>query len=111
MISALPPEVRHLDLRVASRPGGAAEAVAELACADETTAARVAEELRGRADRLNNFAVRILTRDLLGGLSIEARGPLVHVQLPATREQLESLATLAAGMLPAGGAAPATAPP
>jgi hypothetical protein len=45
--------------------------------------------------------VRVLTRDLLGGLAITAEGPIVKLRLPATKEQLESLATLASAMLPA----------
>jgi hypothetical protein len=50
---------------------------------------------------MNNLMVRVLTRDLLGGLTITAEGPVVKLVLPATREQLESLATLASALLPA----------
>jgi hypothetical protein len=92
--------VRRLVLRAYSRPGGAGEAFADMSCDDEASAARVADALRERAERANNVVVRVLTQDLLGGLSITTEGPVVKVRLPATREQLESLATLAKGLLP-----------
>jgi hypothetical protein len=100
MLSPVPAEVRRLVLRAYSRPGGGGEAFADLVCDDDATAARVADELRTRADQVNNLAVRLLTRDLLGGLVVTVEGPVAKLRLPATREQLESLATLAAAVLP-----------
>jgi hypothetical protein len=52
---------------------------------------------------MNSIIVRVLLRDLLGGITITAEGPVVKLRLPATREQLESLATLASAMLPERG--------
>jgi hypothetical protein len=101
MVPEIPVEARHLVLRVFSRPGGAAEAFGELTCDDAATASHVADDLRGRVDGVNNLIVRVLTRGLLSGLSIRLEGAAVELRLPATREQLESLATLAAGFLPA----------
>jgi hypothetical protein len=63
----------------------------------------MAGELRARAESMNNLMVRVLTRDLLGGIAITSEGPVVKLRLPATKEQLESLATLASAMLPDGG--------
>jgi hypothetical protein len=98
----VPAEARRLVLRVYSRPGGGAEAFAELTCDDEPAAAHMADWIRGRVDSLNNLVVRVLTRELLNGLVVDTKGPVVELRLPATREQLESLATLAAGFLPPG---------
>ena len=98
----VPAETRRLVLRVYSRPGGGAEAFAELTCDDEPSATRMADWIRGRVDSLNNLVVRVLTRDLLNGLVVDTKGPVVALRLPATRDQLESLATLAAGLLPPG---------
>jgi hypothetical protein len=106
MLSLVPAEARRLVLRAYSRPGGGGEGFAELTCDDEAAAARVAGELRGLADRMNNVVVRLLTLDLLDGLSIAAEGPVVKLRLPATRDQLERLATLAAAQLPPGAAPP-----
>jgi hypothetical protein len=96
----VPANVRRAVVRADSRPGGAAEGFADLTFDDDATATRMAGELRARAESMNNVVVRVLTRDLLGGLVITAEGPVVKLSLPATREQLESLATLASAMLP-----------
>lgn len=100
MLSQVPEDVRRLVLRAFSRPGGAGEAFADMTCDDDAAAARVADELRARADGVNNLVVRVLTLDLLAGLSVTTEGPVVKLRLPATREQLEALATLAIGLLP-----------
>jgi hypothetical protein len=99
----VPQNVRRAVVRADSRPGGAAEGFADLTCDDEATATRMAGELRARAESMNNLMVRVLTRDLLGGVAITSEGPVVKLRLPATKEQLESLATLASAMLPDGG--------
>jgi len=96
----VPENVRRAVVRADSRPGGAAEGFADLTFDDDATATRMAGELQARAESMNNLVVRVLTRDLLGGLMIAAEGPVVKLRLPATREQLESLATLASAMLP-----------
>jgi hypothetical protein len=101
MLPQVPKDVRRLVLRAFSRPGGGGEAFADMTCDDEASAGRVANELRERAERANNFMVRMLTLDLLAGLSIATEGRVVKLRLPATREQLEALATLAKGFLPA----------
>lgn len=100
MLPQVPHDVRRLVLRAYSRPGGGGEAFADMTCDDAASAARVADELRERADRVNNVVVRVLTLDLLAGLSIAPEGPVVKLRLPATREQLQALATLAIGLLP-----------
>jgi hypothetical protein len=99
----VPANVRRAVVRADSRPGGAAEGFADLTFDDDATATRMAGELRARAESMNNVVVRVLTRDLLGGLVIAAEGPVVKLSLPATKEQLESLATLASAMLPERG--------
>jgi hypothetical protein len=96
----VPEQARTATLQVYARPGGAAEAKLDLACDDGATALRVATEMREEADQVNGMVVRMLTRDLLGGLSVEVDASTVRLRLPASREQLEALATLAAGMLP-----------
>ena len=99
----VPANVRRAVVRADSRPGGAAEGFAELTVDDEPAAKRMAGQLQARAESMNNVVVRLLTRDLLGGLVIAVEGPVVKLSLPATKEQLESLATLASAMLPASG--------
>ena len=96
----VPQEARRARVHVYSRPGGAAEVRAELTCDDAAAAKRAADSLRSTVDGLNGIVVRMLTRDLLGGLSIDVSGPIVRLRLPASQEQLEALATLASGMLP-----------
>jgi hypothetical protein len=96
----VPQEARRALVHVYSRPGGAAEARVELTCDDAAAAQRAAASLRSTVDGLNGIVVRMLTRDLLGGLSIDVSGPIVRLRLPASQEQLEALATLASGMLP-----------
>ena len=96
----IPEEARKATLTVLARPGGAAEARLALACDDMATAVRVAAELREEAGQVNGMVVKMLTHDLLGGLSVEIEGSEAKLRLPASREQLEALATLAAGMLP-----------
>ena len=98
----VPAEVRHALVRVFSRPGSAAEGFAELTCDDEASAARVADEVRARADTMNSFLVRLMTRDLLGGLVVTTAGRVVSLRIPANADQLSSLATLASGLLPPG---------
>jgi hypothetical protein len=107
MLPPVPAEARRLVLRAYSRPGAGAEAFAELTCDDEAAATRMAAELRARVERINNAVVRLLTLDLLDGLSITVEGHVVKLRLPANRDQLERLATLAAGQLPPGAVPPA----
>ena len=97
----VPANVLRAVVRADSRPGGAAEGFADSTFEDEATATRMAGELQARAESMNNLVVRVLLRDFLGGLVITAEGPVVKLRLPATREQLESLATLASAILPA----------
>jgi hypothetical protein len=96
----VPQEARRALIHVYSRPGGGAEARAELTCDDAAAAQRAAASLHSTVDGLNGFVVKMLTHDLLGGLSIDVSGPMVKLRLPASQEQLEALATLASGMLP-----------
>ena len=96
----VPEEARRAVVRVDSRPGGAAEGFVDLTCDDEAAASLMAARLRARAADINNLVVRVLTRDLLGSLTVAVEGPVVKLRLPATSEQLESLATLAAALLP-----------
>jgi hypothetical protein len=103
VILYVPENVRRAVVWADSRPGGAAEGFANLTFDDDATATRMAGELQARAESMNSIIVRVLLRDLLGGITITAEGPVVKLRLPATREQLESLATLASAMLPERG--------
>jgi len=96
----LPAEVRRVRAHVDASPGGGADAVAELTCDDEASARRVAAALHAIVDRLDNAVVRLLTHDLLGHVRLDVAGSTVTARLSATRDQLESVLTLAAGMLP-----------
>ena len=59
-----------------------------------------AAEMREEADQANGMVVKMLTHDLLGGLAVEVEGSAARLRLPASREQLDALATLASAMLP-----------
>jgi hypothetical protein len=99
LLPQIPRQAKRIVVRVYSRPGGGAEATAQIACDDEMSASAIAAVLKERVADANGLVVRMLTRDLLGGLSVAAAGHDVELRLPATREQLESLATLASGLL------------
>lgn len=96
----IPADVRHVVVRVFSRPGSAAEGFADMTCDDDASAARVADQVRTRAEQMNGLLVRLMTRDLLSGLSVTTQGPVVSLRIPATADQISSLATLAQGFLP-----------
>jgi hypothetical protein len=102
----IPEQARKAALRVFARPAGAAEARLVLTCDNMAIAAMVGSEMRTQADQANGMVVRLLTHDLLGGLSVEVDGNDAKLRLPASREQLEALATLAAAVLPPESAAP-----
>jgi hypothetical protein len=99
LLPLIPSQAKRIVARIYSRPGGGAEATAEIACDDETSAKAMAALLQERLADVNGLVVRMLTHDLLGGLSVAAAGHNVELRLPATREQLESLAALASGLL------------
>ncbi|MGH7298046.1 MAG: hypothetical protein ACRELB_24110, partial [Polyangiaceae bacterium] len=101
-VPEVPADATRLVVRVYSRPGGAAEGFASMQCADAATATHVAEALRARVDSVNGVVARLLTHDLLGELVITTEGDAVDLRLPATREQLEALATLASALLADG---------
>ena len=103
----IPEQARKATLRVFARPGGAAEARLVLTCDNMAIAAMVGNEMRTEADQANGMVVKLLTHDLLGGLSVAVEGNDAKLTLPASREQLEALATLASAMLPPEPAAPA----
>ncbi len=96
----IPEEAQSALLRVLSRPAGAAQAELELSCGDAATAQKVADAMREQADHVNGMLVRMLTHDLLSGLTVRVDGDKAQLALPASREQLEALAALAAGFIP-----------
>ncbi len=96
----IPEEAQSARLRVLARPAGAAQAELELSCGDAATAQKVADGMREQADHVNGVMVRMLTHDLLSGLTVRAEGDKAQLALPASREQLEALAALAAGFIP-----------
>lgn len=98
----LPAEVRRVRAHVDASPGGGADGVAELTCDDEASARRVAAALHAIVDRLDNAVVRLLTRDLFAHVRLQVAGSTVTARVSATRDELESVITLAAGFLPPG---------
>jgi hypothetical protein len=103
----IPEDAQSALLRVLSRPDGAALAEIELTCADPAHTEKVASSIREQVDHANNFLVRMVTKDLLSGLTVRTDATTVKVSLPASRAQLEALAALAAAFVPPqSGAAP-----
>jgi hypothetical protein len=96
----IPEDAQTALLRVMARPEGAAQAELDLSCGDPATAQKVATAMREQAEHVNGMLVRMLTHDLLSGLSVRVEGDTAKLALPASRAQLEALAALAAGFLP-----------
>ncbi len=99
-LRAVPEEAQSALLRVQAKPTGGVRAELELSCANLAAANQVAANLREQAERANGILVRMLTHDVLSGLTVEVDGNTAKLTLPASREQLEALATLAGGALP-----------
>lgn len=97
---SVPQEAQRALLRVLSRPDGGALGELELTCADPAATEKVAGEIREHADHTNNFLVRMVTKDLLSGLTVHTDATTVKLTLPASRVQLEALAALAAAFVP-----------
>jgi hypothetical protein len=96
----IPEEAQSARLRVLARPEGAAHAELELSCGDAAAAEKVASAMREQAEHVNGVLVRMLTHDLLSGLAVRVDRDMAKLSLPASREQLEALAALAAGFIP-----------
>lgn len=96
----IPEDAQSALLRVLSRPDGGALAEVELTCADPAHTEKVASSIREQVDHANNFLVRMVTKDLLGGLTVRTDATTVKISLPASRVQLEALAALAAAFVP-----------
>jgi hypothetical protein len=96
----IPGEAKSALLRVLARPDGAAQAELELSCDSPAAAILVADSMRSQADHANGLLVRLVTKDLLTGLTSRVDGNKATLTLPASRAQLEALAALAAGFIP-----------
>ncbi len=96
----IPEDAQSAVLRVLSRPDGGALAEIELTCADPAHTEKVASSIREQVDHANNFLVRMVTKDLLSGLTVRTSATTVKVSLAASRAQLEALAALAMAFVP-----------
>jgi hypothetical protein len=102
----IPEDAQSALLRVLSRPDGGALGELELTCADPAHTEKVAADIREQVDHANNFLVRMVTKDLLSGLTVKTEATMVKLSIPASRAQLEALAALAMAFVP-----PQPAPP
>ncbi len=97
------PEVSRLgrlDLTLTTRADGSAELSGVGEAGDEAQAREIALALTRRAEEAaSSFMVRIVTRGLLDGLSIKARGPRIELRLPATGPQVDSVLSFVAASL------------
>ncbi len=96
----LPSGIRRIHGRVLALAGGDADAAADGDCDDAQAAANAATALRDTVARQNFPLVRMLTHGLLDGLTVSSDGPVVKIHLHATRDQLETVLSLATAMAP-----------
>jgi hypothetical protein len=99
-VRMLPGTIRRVRGRVLALPGGDADGSADGDCDDAQAAASAAAALRDTVARQNFPLVRMLTHGLLDGLAITSEGPVVKLHLHATRDQLETVLSLATAMAP-----------
>jgi hypothetical protein len=100
VLRLLPGTIRRMRGRVLALAGGDADATAVGDCDDAQAASNAAAALRDVVSRQNMPLVRILTHGLLDGLAVASEGPTVKIHLHATRDQLETVLSLATAMAP-----------
>jgi hypothetical protein len=92
----VPEEIRVATVAVTPRADGGFDAKGDGDCDDEEAAARAESQLRALLDRFDNFIVRAMTRNILGAIQIRRDGARLHLELAASRAQVEAVLGLIA---------------
>jgi len=97
---AIPESVTELRLWIVPRNSdGGADVYAEGDTASAEASESAVDVLREVVREQNSFAVRLITRGLLDGLTLTADGATLRMHVPAARDQLEVILAFAAGRL------------
>jgi hypothetical protein len=100
LLRLLPGTIRRMRGHVLAFGNGDAEGTADGDCDDAQAASSAATALRETIARQNMPLVRMLTHGLLDGLAVSSEGSTVKIRLHATRDQLETVLSLATAMAP-----------
>jgi hypothetical protein len=92
----VPAEVHDATLVVTPKDGGGVDVVGDGACDDEAACARAEDSIRSLLDGYDNFITRALTRNILRSVRIHREAATIHIQLKASRDQVEAVLNLAA---------------
>lgn len=90
----VPSDVLHATVVLKAAPDGGLDARAEAECPDAASCKVTAKSLEELAKRSNSLMVRLVTRNLLGGLTVRADHAKVRATLHAAPEQVDSLVSL-----------------
>ena len=90
----LPPELVKATVIVKAAPDGGLDLSSEAECPDAPSCKATALALGELAQKQNSLMVRIVTRNLLGSLSLRAEGTKLRGSLHAAPEQVEALLNL-----------------
>jgi len=95
----VPAAIREARVVVLARDDGGADVTVVGDCADAATADATAEEVRAVLRHTNNLVVRMVTKNILGGVSVKADGAQVELHLTPSAEQLEATLKIVAAVL------------
>lgn len=95
----VPAAIAEAHVLVIANDDGGAEVDADGTCADDAAAAAAADELRATIQKNNGMIVRMVTKNLLGGVTVTAVGSHVHVHAAPTQDQLDATLRIIAAML------------
>ena len=99
LLRDVPESITEMRLRVVARANGGADIFAEGDTADPATASAAAEDFARFVRRRNDFLTSLVTHGLLGGAEITSEGRVVKAHVPATRDQVQAIVDLVAGLL------------
>ena len=115
-ISAIPSSISELTLWLVPRASDSgADLYIDGETPDEASATAAAEQVRNLIQQKNSFGVRLMTAGIFNKVDITTSGNQVHGHISGSREQVEAILGLVAGVLhvtlpPAASAPPAAAP-
>ncbi len=99
LMRQVPAAITEAYVSVAANDDGSAEITAVGECADDAAATAAADEIRATIHQHNGMIVRMLTKNLLGGVTVTAVGSHVQVHARPTQDQLEATLRIISSML------------
>jgi hypothetical protein len=110
-LAGVPESVKEVTVVVVARADGGADASVDGTCTSEEDAKKVAAGVSFIVRENNGFIVKMMTHGILDGVKVSTEGPVVHVAVPASRDQVEALLSLLGRALSSrADAAPPTPP-